>query len=163
MKRIVVAALMAVFFSVVFSGCYTKLKGPEPQTGERIYHDTAYYDDYYWYDDYYYSPYYYRSGWLSPYFYGYPYYSYGFFYSPWWYDPGYYRDDGDRILSDKSIRYRRRDTGGSPGGFTSPPLIPRGSGGTASVSVRTKTSTAAGGRQADKSSGSAGKSTRRRR
>ncbi len=162
MKRIVIAALMAVFFSVVFSGCYTKLKGTEPETGERIYRDYTYYDDYYWYGDYYYSPYYYRSGWLSPYFYGYPYYSYGFFYSPWWYDPGSYYGDGDRIRSDKSIRYRRKDTGMSPGGFISPPLIPGGSGGTVSGSVRTKTSTGSSG-QADKPARSSGKSTRRRR
>ncbi len=162
MKKIVVAALMAVFFSVVFSGCYTRLKGPEPETGERVYRDYTYYDDYYWYGDYYYGAYYYRSGWLSPYFYGYPYYSYGLFYSPWWYDPGYYRDDGGRIRSDKSIRYRGRNTGSSPGGFTSPPLIPGGSGGTTSGTVRTKTSSGGSGQPA-KPTRSAGKSARRRR
>jgi hypothetical protein len=161
MKRILAAALMAVFFSVAFSGCYTQLKGPEPKTGEGAYSDYTYYDDY-WYWDYYYSPYYYRGGWLSPYFYGYPYYSYGFFYSPWWYDPWYYYDDGGRIPSDKSIRYRRNDTDTSPGGYISPPLIPGGSSGTGAGSVRTKTSTGGSG-QADEPASSSGKSTRLRR
>ncbi len=162
MKKIVVAALMAVFFSVVFSGCFTRLKGPDPETGERRYSDYTYYDDYYWYDDYYYSPYYYRSGWLSPYFYGYPYYGYGSFYSPWWYDSGYYYGDGGRNRSDKSIRYRRRGRGSSPGGFTSPPLIRGRSGGTVSGTVRTKTSSG-GSRQPAKPTRSGGKSARRRR
>ncbi|MEE8417283.1 MAG: hypothetical protein V3S06_01325 [candidate division Zixibacteria bacterium] len=162
MKKIVVAALMAVFFSVVFSGCFTKLKGPDPQTGERRYSDYSYYDDYYWYDDYYYSSFYYRSGWLSPYFYGYPYYGYGSFYSPYWYDSGYYYGNGGRNRSDKSVRYRRRGRGSSPGGFTSPPLRPRGSGGTVSGTVRTKTSSG-GSRQPAKPTRSGGKSARRRR
>jgi hypothetical protein len=128
MKRLFFTALLAVFLSMIVGGCYTKLKGPEPSTGETTYDNN--YDNYpYPYG--YYSPYYFHDGWYSPYFLGSPYY-YGNFYSPWWYDPFYYYGDGQnngngRFPSGKDIRRRRGDNGSLPpvpGATYSPPSTP---------------------------------------
>jgi len=135
MKRLFATALVAVFLPLFIGGCYTKLKGPEPGTGERYqYYD----DDYYSYG----SPYYCHYGWYSPYLWGSPHY-YGYFYSPWWYDPWYY-DGGwyydGRARSGKEIRRRSSNSdlppipegsysppsqGGGSGGSSAPPSAPR--------------------------------------
>lgn len=108
MRRTAMTALTAVFLSLLITGCYTKLKGPEPGTGERVYQN--YYNDYPYYYDYY-NPFYFNYGWYSPFYFGYPSY-YGSFYSPWWYDPYYYGNGG----------YYR------PGNGTPPGKEPRGRG-----------------------------------
>ncbi len=88
MRRTVMTALVAVFLSLAVTGCYTKLKGPEPRTGIEPY------SDYYYNYPYggYYTPFYFQYGWYSPYSFGYPSF-YGGFYNPWFYNP-YYYDDG---------------------------------------------------------------------
>jgi len=136
MKKFYLTALLAVFLSLVIAGCYTKLKGPEPYSGER-----SYYDDYYYPGGYYpygfYTPYYFHLGWYSPYFFGSPYF-YGNFYSPWWYDPYYYYDGGyyngiGRSPGDKGIRRRRGGTSNDlppvPGSSYSAPAPPPQTGG----------------------------------
>jgi hypothetical protein len=88
MKRTVMTALVAVFLSLAVTGCYTKLKGPEPGTGLETYPN--YYYEYPYYGGYY-NPFYFQYGWYSPFYFGYPSF-YGGFYNPWWYDPYYYGD-----------------------------------------------------------------------
>lgn len=162
MRRFLTAALMAAFLMIGLSGCYTKLKGPEPGTGYQPHG----YSDYYWYGydgywDYYYN-YCYRGAWFNPYIFGYPGY-YGYFYSPWWYDPWY---GSDEVRSyDKSVRYRRSNTAPPPGGFSAPAPAPSNpSSGGVIISKPARSGGQEGGqRQSGGSRGSSGKSTRGRR
>ncbi len=157
MRKLIQTAVLAVFFSLIQSGCYTQFGKPTPETGER----TRYLD--YDYDDYYY-----HRGYSSPWFYGYPYYSYGYFYSPWWYDQiyyYYYADDGYRS-GYKSVRSRDHGYSPSPlppsnGGIAAPPSNPPPSG-----EVRIKSGSDSRGNSGNGGSrkiDSGGKSTRDRR
>lgn len=161
MKRVFLSALVAVFLSLSISGCYTKLKGSAPATGERVYNDT-YYDDYYG-DSY--APYNYHNGWYGSYLYGYP--SFDHFYSPWWYNPNYGgggSSDG-RTPGSKEIRSRRGNSGNNlpevPGNsYTPPPSSGQGSGTTQTPPSNSNPPSNNGGND---STNSSGKSTRGRR
>ncbi len=164
MKRTYITVLVAVFLSMIVGGCYTVLQGPEPGTGERVYHN--YYDGYpYYYDNYY--PYYFQFGWYSPYFFGSPSY-YDYFYNPWWYNPyygdGYYYPGHGGYPSGKEPRVRggqKPNLPTPPSGSYSPPPPSTGPGETSKPS-----NPSSGGNQG--SSGnqgeqSGGKATRGRR
>jgi len=161
MRKLVLTASLAVFFSLLISGCYTQFSGPEPKTGERYQYNYSYgyYDDpYYW------------GSFCYPSFFGYPYYNYGFFYYPWYYDPGYYYNDGP-TSSRKFIRNRDRDNIPPPpsgGGVITPPPSPPPAPSPSSGDVKHRSGGDSGqksdnsGRQ-QKSDNSGGKSTRGRR
>jgi hypothetical protein len=129
MKRAYMTALVAVFLSLTITGCYTKLKGPEPGTGV----ENNSYNEYPYYYDNYYNPLFFQNGWYSPYYFGSPSY-FGNFYYPWWYDPYYYNDGtygGDHFGGNKAIRGRGVNGDLPPipsGGYVapSPPSPPSG-------------------------------------
>jgi hypothetical protein len=162
MKRVIMAALLAVFLSLIVSGCYTKLKRPEPSTGDRYYGDyyNNDYRDYYGY----WGSYFYYNGWYSPYFYTYPYY-YGYFNRPWYYDPwwwNYYGGDGGRRSSGKSMRRGRGDTDLPPSPGYTPPSQPS-SGGQGYQTPPPSPPSGGNARPNTDSGNDSGKSTRRRR
>jgi len=106
MKRLFPTALVAVFFLLTISGCYTKFHSPEPETGEQYSEeqDEIAYD----YDDYdLFLEYYYPGNWFTSY-YASPYFSYGNLYSPMWYAPWYYYGGRDYVRGGgyKSVRRR---------------------------------------------------------
>lgn len=170
MKRVILTALVAVFLSLAISGCYTKLKKPEPSAGDINYGGSYYYnDDWDFYG--YWSPYLYHYGWYSPYFYTYPSY-YGYFYRPWYYDPWWWYNNGGgdngRTPSGKQIR-RGRGTGNDPmqvpGGSYNPPSAPSG-GDRGYQAPPPSTPPSSGGAKPDNRNSnddSSGKSTRRKR
>ncbi|MEE9554212.1 MAG: hypothetical protein V3W18_07940 [candidate division Zixibacteria bacterium] len=152
MRKFFPTAVLAVFFSLYLSGCYTQFGKPEPVTGEKQSYNDYENDDY----DY--------SGYLSPGFFGYPYYTLGFFYSPWWYDQFYYYTDEENRSDSKFIRYR--DHGNplpppSSGGI----LPPSNSPSTGEVKIRSGSDSqnSADESESEKKEKSKGKSTRRRR
>jgi len=174
MRKFFSAALLAAFFSLTISGCYTKFEAPQPSYGEQAeqYDDDVYYDDYDVYPGYGHYPFYFSYGWQGPFLYAYPYFSYGYFYSPWWYDPWYYYygDSYSTRLYKKAVRNRRIDqTIYNPPSFNpspSPPFRPAGtvrsnsSGGgqTSGIKKATKTKSSSGS-----GNSSSGKGTRKRR
>ena len=174
MRKFTFAALLAAFFSLTISGCYTKFEAPQPSYGDRTeqYDEHVYYDDYYFYGGYGHYPFYFNYGWQGPFFYAYPYYSYGYFYSPWWYDPWYYYygDDYSTRLYKKAVKNRRVDqTTYNPPALNpspSPPYRPAGTvksnspsgSGTSGIKKQTKTKSGSG-----TSGDSSGKGTRKRR
>ena len=153
MRKFFPTAVLAVFFSLYLSGCYTQFGRPEPETGEK-HSNVGYADDVYDYP-----------GYVSPGFFGYPYYTLGYFYSPWWYDQLYYYIDEENRSDTKFIRYR---------GHTDPPPSPPSSGGilppsnlpsTGEVKIRSGSDSHESGKKSEpkKKEKSKGKSTRRRR
>ena len=156
MRKLISTAVLAAFFSLFLSGCYTQLKGPEPKTSERTYHEEYYYDN---------SPYYWGD-YCYPAFFGFPYYNYGFFFSPWWYDPGFYYYDGnDNFGSSKFLRSRRHDDvqPSPPSGVIIQQPNPPSDGGVKGRSGDGGRPSSGGNDQQPKKTDSDGKSTRGRR
>ena len=131
MKRLTATALVAVFLSLGIQGCYTKLKGPEPPTGERVYDNNDYNTPNYDFYDYY-SPYFFSYGWYNnPFYFAYPGY-FDSFYRPWWYDPNYYYDGGyyyNGQSPSNKVRRGRGELPNVPGGGYTPPSLPAVPGG----------------------------------
>ncbi len=153
MRKLFSTAVLAVFFSLYLSGCYTQFGKPEPETGARQTYNDYTYDDYYW-------------GYLSPGFFGYPYYTYGFFYSPWWYDQiYYYYTDDNNSSNSKFVRSRYHNNPLPPPPSSGGILPPSNTPSTGEVKIRSGNDSRQSGEESgpEKKEKSEGKSTRRRR